>query len=159
MAPIVYRVFSHFVALGSITLNGSSCISTSMATTVISRARPVMGSSTCSRHTLRNPRPQLESGRPVPNAPREYRAREGSALSLWEVLKEPCCSKWGRFRPRTPPSTPSLSMSRLLVRPACSLAPLLVCSSSSAFSTFSLFSSPSPCGPKEDPPRSRVKRS
>lgn len=141
------------------TLNGSSCISASMATTVMSRGRPVMGSSTCSRHTLRNPLPHPESARPVPNAPGEYKAREGSALSLWDVLKEPCWSSWGRFRPRTPPSTPSLSMSRLFVRPACSLAPLLLCSSSSQLSKFSLHSCPSPCGPTHDPPRSRVKRS
>lgn len=143
----------------SITLNGSFCISASMATTVINLGRPVTGSSTCSRHTLRKPLPHPESARPVPNAPTEYIAREGSALSLWEVLKEPCWSSCGRFRPRTPPSTPSLSMSRLFVRPACSLAPRLLCSSSSPFSKFSLFSSSSPWWTTQEPPRSRVKRS
>lgn len=131
----------------------------SMATTVISRGRPVTGSSTGSRHTLRNPRPHPERARPVPSAPKEYRARDGSALSLWEVLREPCWSSCGRFRPRPPPSTQSLSMSKLFVRPACSLAPLRLCSSSSPISWFSLPSCSPPCGPGHDPPSSRVKRS
>lgn len=140
-----YTMLLHsYIPSLSITLNGSFCISASMATTVINLGRPVTGSSTCSRHTLKKPLPHPESARPVPNAPTEYIAREGSALSLWEVLKEPCWSSCGRFRPRTPPSTPSLSMSRLFVRPACSLAPRLLCSSSSPFSKFSLFFSSSP---------------
>ncbi len=135
------------------TSKGPFWIRSSIDTTVMSLGWPVTGSSTISKYTPKKPRPHPKRARPAPRGPIEPWPLAGRALSLCEVLNEPCCNMSSLFEPLVLPSL-SLSMSRLLVRPACSLAPLRLCSSSSLPSELS---SPSCSIPATS--RSKVNRS